>query len=620
MNVFRILRVELTTGSFKEEVVKDDLLRLFLGGRGLAAYYALREIPRGIDPFDPSNKLYIFSGPLSGIATLSSSRINVTARSALNGVYTHSNAGGNFSYWLRRSGYDGIVIEGKAEEPVYLVIKNGEPSLKPAKHIWGKWTGSATKIMLTENGFPPDETKAGVAVIGPAGENLVKFAGIRFSDYERFAGRGGVGAVMGSKKLKGILVWGTRDLYRDLVDRSGFMKVNNEIVKRLIAHDTTKALHAYGTNVLMNLIQAIGGLPHYNFSGTGLIKSIDEVSGEIIKSKYVVETHGCFNCPIACTQITMVKSGAFKVPGEKIKYEYENTWALGPNIGLTNAEPVLKMEKLANELGMDTISLGNTLATATELARMGKLKLDLDWGDPASYIDLVYKIAYREGIGDELAEGDYRLAMKYNAPETFTGSRGQGLPAYDPRALKGFAIAYYTANRGGDHLEAYTPTWEVLGTVFGKPGKVDPLDDSPSGIELQAKLVKWNQDLFAVVDSSIFCKFENLVPNVNTEQDIANLYNAAFGWNLTADDILTIGERIFNLERLFWVREGKWVKDELPPRMSDPIPGGPAKGHSASKMFNEGIKVYYKLRGWVDGKPTRDTLRKLGLSEFEYLL
>ncbi|WP_291766659.1 aldehyde ferredoxin oxidoreductase family protein [Caldivirga sp. UBA161] len=620
MAVFRILRVDLSTESFREEVIKDDLLKLFLGGRGLAAYYAFKEIPRGINPLEPSNKLYIFSGPLSGVATLSTSRVNVSTRSVLNGVYTHSNAGGNFSYWLRRSGYDGIIIEGKAEEPVYLVVKNGEPSLRPARHIWGKWTGSATRIILTENGFPPDETKAGVAVIGPAGENLVKFAGIRFSDYERFAGRGGVGAVMGSKRLKGILVWGTRDLYRELVDKSTFMKVNNEIVKRLVTHDTTKALHAYGTNVLMNLVQAVGGLPHYNFAGTGLIKNVDDVSGELIKSKYVVETHGCFNCPIACTQITMVKSGPFKVPGEKIKYEYENTWALGPNIGLTNAEPVLKLEKLANELGMDTISLGNTLAVATELSRMGKLKLDVDWSDAASYIDLTYKIAYREGIGDELAEGDYRLALKYNAPETFTGARGQGLPAYDPRAHKGFALAYYTANRGGDHLEAYTPTWEILGTVFGKAGKVDPHDDSPTGIDLQARLVKWNQDLFAVVDSSIFCKFENLVPNVNTEQDIANLYNAAYGWDLMPDDVLTIGERIFNVERLFWVREGKWVKDELPPRMREPIPDGPAKGHSASRMFDEGIKTYYKLRGWVDGKPTRDTLRRLGLSEFEYVL
>ncbi len=242
---------------------------------GLAAYLALKEIPRGIDPLSPSNKLFIFSGPLSGIATISSSRVNVTTRSPLTGgVYTHANAGGNFSYWLRRSGYDGLIIEGKADEPVYLVIKDGEPKLKPAKHIWGgKWTGASTKIILEENGFPPDETKAGVAVIGPAGENLVKFAGIRMSDYERFAGRGGgVGAVMGSKLLKGILVWGgTRDLSKELVDKAKFMKVNSDIVKRIATHDTTKVLHKYGTNVLMNIVQSIGALPHYNFGGTGKI-------------------------------------------------------------------------------------------------------------------------------------------------------------------------------------------------------------------------------------------------------------------------------------------------------------------------------------------------------------
>jgi len=618
MTVFRILRVDLSREHFSEEVIKEDLLKRFLGGRGLAAYLALKEIPRGIDPLDPSNKLYIFSGPLSGIATISSSRVNVTTRSPLTGVYTHANAGGNFSYWLRKSGYDGLVIEGKADEPVYLVIKDGEPKLKPAKHIWGKWTGASTKMILEESGFPPDETKAGVAVIGPAGENLVRFAGIRMSDYERFAGRGGVGAVMGSKLLKGILVWGTRDLYKEVVDRARFMKVNNDIVKRIAVHDTTKTLHKYGTNVLMNIVQAIGALPHYNFGGTGKLKDVTPVSEEYIKDHYPTEVHGCYNCPIACTQMPVVKSGPFKISTTEkyVKQEYENTWALGPNIGLTDPEADMKLQKLANELGLDTISLGNTLSMAVELAKNGKLNLDVDWGDAGALEYIVYKIAFRDGIGDDLAEGDYRLAVKYGMPQLFVGSRGQGLPAYDARGLKGFALAYYTANRGGDHLEAYTPTWEI----FGVPEKVDPFCETQECIEKQARLVKWNQDLFAVVDSTVFCKFENLMPNIDTEKDFADLYNAAFGWDLTPQDVLSIGERIFNVERLHWVKEGKWVKDELPPRMREPIPDGPAKGHSAAKIFDEGIKVYYKLRGWVDGKPTKDTLKRLGLEEFDYLL
>jgi len=612
--VFRIIRANLSTEEFKEEIIKDDELKMFLGGRGLGSYLALREVPRGIDPFDPSNKLYFFSGPLSGIATVSSSRLTVVGKSPLTMSLTHSNMGGNASYWLRRSGYDGLVVEGKSDYPVYIYIRDGEPMIKPAKHLWGKTTGSSTRQLLMENGFPPDETKAGVIVIGPAGENMVRFAGIRGSDYERFAGRGGLGAVMGSKMIKGIIAWGTRKLMDEVIDKERFKKVNNELVKRVMAHPTYQALHTYGTNVLMNIIQSMGALPAYNF--TGRASDVTQVSGEYIKTKYVVEVHGCYNCPIACTQIPMVKSGPFKVPGEKIKYEYENTWALGPNIGELDPEAVIKLQKAANELGMDTISLGNTLATATELARKGLLKLDVDWGDPATFIDLAYKIAHRDGIGDELAEGDYRLAMKYHDPEAFVGSRGQGVPAYDPRGLKGFALAYYTSNRGGDHLEAYTPTWEV----FGVPEKVDPLDDSQSGIEKQARIVKWNQDLFAVVDSSVFCKFENLMPNINTEGDIAALYNSAFGWDLSGEDILEIGERIFNVERLFHVKEGKWVKDELPNRMRQPIPEGPAKGHSASKMFDEGIKVYYKLRGWSDGKPTLDTLKRLGLVEFSYLL
>ncbi len=241
---------------------------------------------------------------------------------------------------------------------------------------------------------------------------------------------------MGSKMLKGVMAWGgTRRLMDEVVDKGRFMKINNELVRRVTSHPTYQALHSYGTNVLMNIIQSMGGLPAYNF--TGRAGDVTPVSGEMIKDKYVVETHGCYNCPpIACTQMAAVKAGPFKVPGDKIKYEYENTWALGPNVG-GDLEPdaVLKLQKAANELGMDTISLGNTLATAVELARKGKLKLDVDWGgDSATLIDLAYRIAHRDGIGDELAEGDYRLAIKYKDPESFIGSRGgQGVPAYDPR-------------------------------------------------------------------------------------------------------------------------------------------------------------------------------------------
>jgi aldehyde:ferredoxin oxidoreductase len=492
-------------------------------------------------------------------------------KSPLTGSLTHSNAGGNFAYMLRRAGYEGIIVEGRAEEPVYILIKDGEVSIRPAKHIWGKWTGAATKALLEDTGFEPDERKAGVATIGPAGENLSRIAGIRFSDYERFAGRGGAGAVMGSKNLKGIVVWGTRDLYSLVVDRKRWIKETSELAQRLANAATSKALHTYGTNVLANIINTIGGYPTRNFE-TGYFEEVEKISGEHIKQHYVVETHACAQCPIACTQHVEVKSGPFKFFG-KAKYEYESTWALGANLGNGNPEAVLKLIKLANELGFDAISLGNTLAVAVELAKKGKLNLPIDWGDPASFIDLVIKMAYRDGVGDELAEGDYRLAMKYGEPETFVGSRGQGFPAYDPRALKGFAIAYVTANRGGDHLEAYSPTWEVLGV----PEKVDPLCDTPECIKKQVKLVVYAQHLMALADSVTFCKFVTLDKEWLFENELAHLFNVAFGWDATPQEMLTMGERIFNVERLFHVKEGKWVKDELPPRMRKKSRQGPPK-------------------------------------------
>jgi len=610
---FKILRVNLTSNTFSEESVSEDIIKKYLGGRGLGAYFALKEIPKGADPLGEGNKLYFFSGPLSAIATMSSSRFTVVGKSPLTGSYTHSNAGGNFSYWLRKSGFDGIIIEGASEKPVYLAIIDGKYEIKDASSVWGQWTGSSTRMLLKANGFSEDETKAGVAVIGPAGEHLVKFSGIRASDYERFAGRGGLGAVMGSKKLKGIIVWGKRDLMTTVKDPSTLFKANAKILQKITKQDTTKTLHTYGTNVLMQIINSMGGLPAMNFTGT---VSTDKVSGEYIKSNYVVSTHGCYDCPIGCTQMAMVAKGPYKVSGEQIKYEYESTWTIGPNIGLTDPEPVLKLQKLANELGLDIISLGNTLATAIEIAKKGKIKLDVDWGDAAVFQDLAYKIAYREGIGNELAEGDYVLSVKYNEPEAFQGSRGQGLTAYDPRVLKGFAIAYYTSNRGGDHLEAYAPTWEI----FGVPEKTDPLDESDSGIEKEARIVKWNQDIFAVADSADFCKFENLLPNVDNEQDFADLLNAAFGWNLSPEEIAKIGERIFNVERLYHVKEGKWVKDELAPRMREPVVSGPAKGNTASRMFDEGIKKYYSMRLWNEGRPTKEVLEKLGIEEFEPIL
>jgi len=615
MVVFRVLRIDLSTDSMREDVIGEDLVRKFLGGRGLASYLALKEIPRGVDPFSPSNKLYFFSGPLTGLVAIATSRITVVGKSPLTGSLTHSNAGGNFAVWLRKSGYDGLVIEGKADEPVYILIKDGEAEIRPAKHIWGKWTDTATKMLLRDAGLPDDEKAAGVATIGPAGENLVRFAAIRFSDYERFAGRGGLGAVMGSKLLKGIVVWGNRDLMADVVDRERFLKVAAEVSARLHNAKTSRALNKYGTNLLTNIINQLGAYPTRNFE-TAYFEEAEKISGEEIKAKYVVEVHGCLMCPIQCTQMTSVPSGPFKVAEGKIKYEYENTWALGGNVGLGNAEAVLKLEKLANLLGMDTISLGNTLSTFIELVKRGKMNYRIDWGDAAALIDLVYKIAYREGIGDELAEGDCRLAQKYGVPEAFVGSRCQGFPAYDPRVLKGFAISYVTANRGGDHLEAYSPTWEVLGV----PEKVDPLCEEPHCIEKQVKLVIYAQHLMAIADSATFCKFDTLDKEGIFEKDVAELLSAAFGWDITPEEVLQIGERIFNVERLFHVKEGKWVKDELPPKMREPVPTGPAKGHTATKMFEEGIKLFYKLRGWIDGKPTRDVLRKLGLQEFEYLV
>lgn len=618
---FKILRINLWSQKTREEKIDEKTLRRFLGGRGLGAYLALREIPVGADPLGPENRVYILTGPLVGLGAIEAGRYHVVGKSPLTGILGDSNSGGQFGPWLRFSGYDGLVLENVSEEPVWISIIDGAVEFHDARSLWGKGVMYTEHIIREKVGITREELGS-VLAIGPAGENLSKIAGI-INDRYRAAGRTGLAAVIGSKKVKAIFVYGKRKI--EVYDPQGFYEAARRFSKKLMEHPVSKSLNAYGTAVLVNIINQHGAFPTKNWT-RGVFEKAEQISGEYLADHYLKARKGCWGCVIRCARVSEVKEGPYYTPISEGP-EYETIWAIGANTTLGDIRAIIKINYLLNDLGFDTISFGNTVSTLMELyekAEKGELPQDKaeklkkllqdvkpTWGNAEAIIELAWRAAYRTGIGDYVAEGARRLAEEFGSPESAIHVRGLELPAYDPRGIKGMALAYATSNRGGCHLRAYPVSAEILGV----PKKLDPL----AVTDEKAELVKWQQDYFAVIDSLVVCKFNTFA---DTPEDYVELLKKAMGWeDLTVEELLTIGERIYNVERLFAVREGIGYHDTLPKRVLDePLPDGPAKGHRAREVLEKLLPKYYELRGWVDGKPTPETLKRLGLEEFMYIV
>ncbi|MCR8433344.1 MAG: aldehyde ferredoxin oxidoreductase family protein [Crenarchaeota archaeon] len=607
----KILRVNLTKGKIKEERLPEDVLRTWIGGRGLGVYIMLKEVDPKVDPFSPDNKIIILTGPLVGIPGVpSSGRWASVTKSPLTNTIHDSQCGGKFGPELKFAGVDAIIIEGASKKPVYLWIHDGKAELRDAKHLWGKDTHATTNIIKEElsKEIGADEAKnSKVLCIGPAGENLSRIAGL-ISDYNRAAGRGGHGAVFGSKKLKAIAVRGHAKvpIANEAAFKDAAAKVMEKIKKSPI---TSEALPKFGTAVLVNIINQHGIYPTRNFQ-TGVFPEADKTSGETlvatILDKELTAEEICWGCPIGCARGTRITTPPWT--GEGGGPEYETTWAFGAQTGTSDLAAISKANYLCNELGLDTISMGHTIGTLMELVEKGKVPkeklrgLRVTWGSPEALVELTWRTAYRSGIGDDLAEGALRLAQKYGAPELAMVVRGQELPAYDPRGAQGHGLAYATSNRGGCHLRAYLIAPEVLGV----PELVDRFKTEGKG-----PLVKHFQDVFATIDSLVVCVFTCFAL---WSEDYAALLSAVTGWNYTAADIEKIGERIYNAERVFNILafgDGRQY-DTLPKRLlEEPMPEGPAKGHVT--RLGEMLDEYYKARGWIDGRPTKAKLTELGL-------
>jgi aldehyde:ferredoxin oxidoreductase len=593
----KLIRVDLTKGEWKVEELDQKMAAKFIGGRGLGSKILFDEIDPKLEPFSPNNKLIMATGPLTGTSASAAGRYMVITKSPLTGTIACSNSGGHFGAELKFAGFDLIIIEGKAKEPVYLYVEDGKAEIKDAKHIWGKTTHETTDQILSET-----DMDARVACIGPAGEKLVRFACI-INDKHRAAGRSGVGAVMGSKNLKAVAVKGSGGV--TVANKEAFRKATLDGFQKIKTNPvTSQGLPTYGTAVLVNIINTSGIFPTRNFQ-EGVFEGAEKISGETIADDILVRNRACFSCPIACGRVTKVTNPKYEYSGEGP--EYEPDWSLGACCGVDNLEAIGKGNYLCDTLGLDSISAGVTIACGMELFEKGIISTkevgrSLYFGDADAMLEMVRAIGYREGFGDALAEGSYRLAEKFGHPEYSMSVKKQEFAGYDGRGAQGMGLQYATSNRGACHVRGYMVFPEILSV----PQKIDP-----SETEEKAGWVKTFQDLTAVVDSAGLCLF-NVFAFGGPE--ILEYLKAATGVEMSLYELMKAGERIWNLEKIFNLKAGITGKDDrLPDRLlKEPMPGGPAKGKVAelSKMLPE----YYQLRGWdKEGVPTKERLKELGL-------
>lgn len=592
----QLIRVDLEAGTIKKEPLNMQAAHDFIGARGLGTKYFCDEVDPQVDPLGPDNKMIFMTGPLTGTAASCSGRYEVVAKAPLTGTIGASNSGGHFGPELKFAGYDGIIFENQSDRPVYLYINDDTVELRDASDLWGKDVYETTEALEEACG-----EGVRVACIGPTGEQGCLYSAI-MNDKHRAAGRGGMGAVMGSKKLKAVVVRGSGGV--TVARPEGFMAAMTDARTKLKEHPVTGGgLPTYGTEVLVNMINEVGGLPLRNWRDGGVYDKADDTSGEALVDSYLVKNKGCFGCSIGCGRVTRIPDGPFKSMGEGP--EYEAGWSYGADCGVNDLAAICKANFLCNQYGMDPITLGSTIACAMELYEKGLLSEEeigrpLPFGDAQAMVDLTELTGKMEGFGVELAQGSYRLAEKHGAPELSMSVKKQEMPAYDGRAVQGMALEYATSNRGGCHVRGYLTSPEVLGI----PLKTDPLVT-----EGKAPLLKTFQDLTAAVDSSGICLFTTFGIGL---PEIAAQYREAVGSDETDEEFLLKGERIWNIEKQFNIAAGV-EKDTLPPRLlREALPEGPAKGKVAE--LDVMLKEYYEVRGWsTEGVPTEEKVQELGL-------
>lgn len=621
-------KVDLTTGRWERYEVPREYFKKYVGGKCLAARLLLDLTEPGLDPLDERAAIIINTGPLNGTGAPSSSRFNLSFKNVLTGGIASSNCGGQFGVMLKRAGFDGLIITGRAKEPSVLEALDGEIYIKPAPELWGL---DAEK---TQKRFPE---WYGKLVIGPAGENGVLYASAISG--ERVAGRCGSGAVLGSKRLKALVAYGSKR--PEIYDREGFDGFILKWIKFIKKHPMTgQSLPRYGSAGLVNKANATNALPTRNFQ-SGHFDRADAVSGETLTETRLIRNSGCVSCPIRCERRVPVDGRELKGP------EYETLGFFGPNIGAADMDAVLRMNWLCDIYGVDTISFASSLAFAMELKERGMADFGLEFGKTDELEDVLLKVVNREGVYSDIADGTKRMAAKYGGEDFAINSKGLELASYEPRRSVGMGLGYAVANRGGCHLNGgYLALLESVGVL-----SMDAL--TPKG---KAQFTAFMQDALEAVSSAGCCLFsaQTFVPGVffrlgpnsavtklvgkvmpHMGPMVALLLNItpalafnsllllphaealrrATGLRMFTGSFLDLGEHSYNLERLYNLREGLTAKDDtLPKRLTRDLqdPSDPRTRVPLEKM----LPIYYKTRGWdKEGRPTKRKLRRLGIEE-----
>lgn len=583
----KALRVNLTTREVTHEELDREILKAYLGGRGLGAHFLYREVLPGADPLGPENLLAFCTGPLTGTTVPTGGRSSLSTLSPLTKTIFDANSGAAFGSRLKWAGYDALLIQGKADQPVWLEVTDAGCVLHPANTLWGQNIPETVAHLAAKD--------SAVVCIGPAGENQVLISAIMDEKGHAF-GRGGVGAVMGSKNLKAIKATGKERPVA--ADPAHLEFVEYEARKWISASPrTSQGLPEFGTSVLVNLMNSYGVLPTRNFQ-EGRFDDAEAISGERLRDEHLVKRSACLSCPIGCRRQTKTENEKGDGP------EYETIYALGSNLGISDFDALIEANYLCNNLGLDTISVGATLSCAMELAERGLLDTDLRFGETAQIKEAIAEMAARRGMGDWLSEGSRRLAERCGAPETAMQVKGLEFPGYDPRGMQGQGLLYATSNRGACHLRGNMLGPELLGV----PKMIDR--HATSG---KAGVLIVMQHTSTVIDSIGLCKFAGFAIG---DEFFARLLSAVTGEHYEVQDLLTAGERIWNLERLYNLRAGFTSADDtLPKRFLDtPHTIGGSQGKVVDLVPM--LKEYYRFRGWdASGVPTPRKLKALGLAE-----
>ncbi len=592
----RIARINLTTGEVRSEELDLELAKKFIGGRGLGTKILYDEGVATAEPLSPENKLIYITGPMTGTKSPTAGRYMVVTKSPLTGMIASSNSGGKWGGKLKYAGWDALIVEGRAEKLSYIHVEDEKIEILDAQ----EYAGMRSEQLDEE--LKKVHPECSVLNIGPAGEHQSLLAAI-MNDKDRAAGRSGVGAVMGSKNLKAITVSARRTVI-PAADEEALQEASRECLRLIKENGVTGGgLRTYGTAVLVNIINNTGSFPTRNWQES-YYEQADDTSGETLRETYLVKNAACHRCPIGCGRV--VKIGDKVVGGP----EYEPLWAYGGNCGVNDLNAIDEANMWCNEYGLDAISTPCTIAAAMELYEKGCISeeecegMPLEWGSAEAIVEWTKRMGEGRGeLAKRMADGSYRLCEYYGHPEISMSVKKQEMPAYDARGIQGIGITYATSNRGGCHVRGYLISPEVLGL----PEQLDR-----TAVEGKAQWCKIFQDLTAVIDSMGLCLFSSFALGA---PNYAALLNAGTGTDYTAEELLTVGERIYNLERLFNKAAGmKPEDDRLPKRLTEePIKNGPSEGMRS--RIDVTLPQYYEVRGWENAFPTEETLRRLGLTE-----